>query len=331
MPYFEEYDTIIIKQNIYQGDAHMRYVSFGNEGEKVSEVMLGLMRIPDMDAQEVADLIRAGLDAGIDSLDNADIYGGGRSEELLGKVFAMSPSLRNAVFLQTKCAIRLEGGAVWYDHSKEHILRSAENSLKKMRTDRIDSFLLHRPDALMEPEEIAEAFTLLHDSGKVRYFGVSNYNPVMIDMLKEYLAFPICTDQIQLSAAHTLPFNAGFQFNTPWEGAAMRDGGILEYCRMNEIVIQTWSSLQYGFFEGSILGSDLYPELNKVLDRIAEEKGVTPAAVAVAWILRYPAKMQAVVGTTNPEHLRETAKAADIELTRKEWYEIYVSAGNKLP
>ena len=306
MPYFEEYDTIILKQNIYQGDAHMRYVSFGNEGEKVSEVILGLMRIPDMDAQEVADLIRAGLDAGIDSLDNADIYGGGRSEELLGEVFAMSPSLRNAVFLQTKCAIRLEEDAVWYDHSKEHILRSAENSLKKMRTDRIDSFLLHRP-------------------------GVSNYNPVMIDMLKEYLAFPICTDQIQLSAAHTLPFNAGFQFNTPWEGAAMRDGGILEYCRMNEIVIQTWSSLQYGFFEGSILGSDLYPELNKVLQRIAEEKGVTPAAVAVAWILRYPAKMQAVVGTTNPKHLRETAKAADIELTRKEWYEIYVSAGNKLP
>ena len=183
----------------------------------------------------------------------------------------------------------------------------------------------------MNPEEIAEAFTKLHDAGKVKNFGVSNMNPMMMERLKQFTKLPIVTNQVQLSIAHTPMIDAGFQVNMHWNGGIMRDGGILEYCAMNDIIIQTWSSLQYGYFEGIFLGSEKYPELNKVLNRLAEEKNVTNTAIALAWILKYPAKMQAVIGTTKPARVKDSAKAADVDLSKKEWYEIYLSAGNKLP
>ena len=316
----------------------MRYIPFGESKEKLSEIVLGLMRIgpgktttQSMSVQEVEFLLDTAFDAGINMLDNADIYANGACEKVLGEVYAARPDLRQKFFLQTKCGIVKDPDITYFDFSKEHILESVDNSLLRMQTDHIDSLLLHRPDALMEPEEIAEAFAILKTAGKVRNFGLSNCSPMMIERLKKVLTVPVAADQIQLSAAFTPAIDAGFNFNTMTDAGIMRDGGIIEYCGMNDIVIQAWSVMQYGFFEGVFLGSEKYPALNRVIDRIAEEKGVTNTAVALAWILRLPVSMQAVIGTTKPQRIRDSAAAASFTLTRKEWYEIYLAAGNILP
>lgn len=309
----------------------MRYTEFGTDNQKVSEIAIGMMRIAEMSVKEVTALIEASLEAGINFFDTADVYAGGKSEEILGKVLKENPSLREKIFLQTKCGIRKDKDFTWFDFSKDYILSAVDASLKRLQTDHIDCLLLHRPDALMNPEEISEAFSKLHMLGKVKNFGVSNFNPMMMVHMKEFLDVPIAANQVQLSVAHTPMFDAGFQVNMNWDGSVMRDGGILEYCHINDITVQAWSPLQYGYFEGVFLGSEKYPELNKVLDRIAEENGVTNTAVALAWILKYPAKMQAVIGTTKISRIKDSAKATDFELTKKEWYEIYLAAGNKLP
>lgn len=309
----------------------MKYVEFGADKQRASTIVIGLMRIADMTTKEATALVEAGLEAGINFLDTADIYAGGKSEEILGSVFAENPGLREKVILQSKCGIRIDKDFTWFDFSRDYILKAVDGILARLKTDYLDSLLLHRPDALMEPDEIAEAFEKLYKAGKVKNFGVSNFNPIMMSMLGEAVEFPLVANQVQLSVAHTPMFDAGFQVNMHWEGGVMRDGGILEYCRMNNIVIQSWSSLQYGYFEGTFLGSEKYPKLNVVLNRLAEEKGVTAGAIALAWILRYPAKMQAVIGTTKPARVKESAAAADVALTKKEWYEIYLAAGNKLP
>ena len=316
----------------------MKYIPFCKEKTPVSTVILGLMRIGPgkttanaLSVPEVEGLLDTALDCGINMLDNADIYANGACEERLGEVFTVRPDLREKFFLQTKCGINKAPGITYFDFSKEHILASAESSLRRMRTDHLDALLLHRPDALMEPEEAAEAFDILHQSGKVRTFGLSNCNPMMIERLKRVLTVPIAADQIQLSAAFTPALDAGFNFNPQTDAGIMRDGSILEYCDMNRIAVQAWSSLQYGFFGGVFLGSDRYPELNRVIDRLAEEKGVTNTTIALAWILRIPIAMQAIIGTTKPGRVRDAAAAADITLSRKEWYEIYLAAGNILP
>ena len=310
----------------------MRYIEFGKDKEKVSELIIGLMRISEMTTEAVAELIHAGLEEGINFLDLADIYGGGKSEEIVGKVFTENPGLREKVFLQSKCGIRCDPDFTYFDFSKDYILEAVDGMLARLRTDHLDSLLLHRPDALMEPDEIAEAFDRLYESGKVRNFGVSNMTPMMMEMLSKEVTFPICANQIQLSCAVTQVFDAGFHMDMQCDRGIMRDGGgVLEYCRMKKIPVQAWSSLQYGYFQGVFLGSDKYSELNEVLDRIAAENGVTSMAVALAWILRYPGSTQAVIGTTKQNRIREAAKATEFELSRKEWYEIYLAAGNDLP
>lgn len=309
----------------------MKYIEFGTEKKKISEIVPGLMRIDQMSQKDLETLLETALEVGINVLDIADCYGAGKCESILGDLFVQRKDLRDKFFVQSKCGIRSDADFTWFDYSKEHIQEAVDASLARMKTDHMDSLLLHRPDALMEPEEIAEAFEILHKEGKVLNFGVSNFNPMMMEMLRKFVPFPIAANQVQLSCAFTPMIDAGFNVNMQHDKAVMRDGGVLEYCHMNDIVVQAWSSLQYGFFEGVFLRSDKYPKLNKVLDRIAEEKGVTNTAVALAWILRYPAKMQAVIGTTKPVRVREAALAADITLSRKEWYEIYLSAGNKLP
>lgn len=310
----------------------MKYVEFGTEKVQQSEIILGLMRIKDMSEDKVYELLESCIDNGINILDIADCYGKGACEEILGRVFAAHPGLREKFFLQTKCGIRIDEDFTWFDFSRDYILKAVDASLKRMKVDYVDTLLLHRPDALMEPEEIAEAFTKLYDTGKVKDFGVSNMNPIMMELLQDkLLPYKIATNQVQLSCAFTPMLDAGFNVNMLHDKAIMRDGSVLEYCHMNDIVIQAWSSLQYGYFEGVFLGSEKYPKLNAVLNRLAEEKGVTNTAIALAWILRYPAKMQAVIGTTKPSRVAESAKAADVILTKKEWYEIYLSAGNTLP
>jgi predicted oxidoreductase len=267
------------------------------------------------------------LENGIDLFDHADIYGGGESEAVFGRVLARNPGLREKMVVQGKVGI-CKG---YYDASKEHIIEAVEGSLKRLGIEYLDTLLLHRPDALMEPEEVAGAVRALKDAGKIRVFGVSNENAAQIALLSRYLPGEVAINQLQFSLAHTPIVDAGVNVNMHSAHAVVREGGVLDFCRLHEITIQAWSPFQYGMFEGVFIGSEKYPELNRVLDEMAAEKGVTASAIAVAWILRHPARIQAIVGTTNPERLAQIAKAYDAPVTRQEWYRLYLAAGNPLP
>lgn len=308
----------------------MRYIKFGERQKEVSEVVLGLMRISEMTVDQVEDLIESALAVGINAFDIADCYGHGKCEQILGEVLKRRPDLREKMWIQSKCGIRMKE-FTYFDFSKEHILEAVDGILERLNVDYIDSLLLHRPDALMEPAEIAEAFDLLKSQGKVIDFGVSNQNPMMMALIQKDVNQPLVANQLQLSAAFTPSFDAGFHVNMKQEAGIVRDSSIFEYCRLHDVVIQAWSVLQFDYFGGVFLGSEKYPELNHVLNRLAEKYHVSPSAVAIAWVLRYPAKMQAVIGTTKKARVAEAAKAAEIQLTRKEWYEIYLAAGNDLP
>ena len=302
----------------------MYYIDFGKSGVKVPTVAIGCMRISNMSSKEVSAFVDTALSQGANFFDHADIYGGGKSEEVFGR--AISAQMREQVFIQTKCGIR-KGQ---YDFSYEHIVSSVEGSLKRLGTDYVDALLLHRPDTLMEPEEVARAFSHLKETGKVRHFGVSNQNPYQMQLLQNALDMPICANQLQFGIMHTPMVQSGINVNMYNEFSAGRDG-VLEYCRLNKITIQPWSPLQYGFFDGCFIDNEKFPELNTALGRIAENHGVSKTTIAFAWILRHPAKMQPVTGTTNLTRLADCLKAADVQLSREEWYEIYRAAGNQLP
>ena len=308
----------------------MRYITLGQDDKELSEIVLGMMRIKDKSVKEVEELVETALSVGINAFDLADIYGRGRCEELLGLVLKNRPDLREKMWIQSKCGIRIEE-FTYFDFSKDYIIKSVDGILQRLKIDHLDSLLLHRPDALMESDQVAEAFDLLYKQGKVRNFGVSNQNPMMMELLKKDVKQPLAVNQLQLSAAFTPGFESGFHVNMEDSQVAMRDGSIFEYCKLHDVVIQAWSVLQFGYFKGNFVGNEKFQALNQVLDRLAIKYGVTSSTIAISWILRYPAKMQAVVGTTNPKHLREVSQAANFSLTRKEWYEIYLAAGNNLP
>lgn len=308
----------------------MRYITLGQDDKELSEIVLGMMRIKDKSVKEVEELVETALSVGINAFDLADIYGRGRCEELLGLVLKNRPDLREKMWIQSKCGIRIEE-FTYFDFSKDYIIKSVDGILQRLKIDHLDSLLLHRPDTLMESDQVAEAFDLLYKQGKVRDFGVSNQNPMMMELLKKDVKQPLAVNQLQLSAAFTPGFESAFHVNMEDSQAAMRDGSIFEYCKLHDVVIQAWSVLQFGYFKGNFVGNEKFQALNQVLDRLAIKYGVTSSTIAISWILRYPAKMQAVVGTTNPKHLREVSRAANFSLTRKEWYEIYLAAGNNLP
>lgn len=308
----------------------MRYITLGQDDKELSEIVLGMMRIEDKSVKEVEELVETALSVGINAFDLADIYGRGRCEELLGLVLKNRPDLREKMWIQSKCGIRIEE-FTYFDFSKDYIIKSVDGILQRLKIDHLDSLLLHRPDALMESDQVAEAFDLLYKQGKVRDFGVSNQNPMMMELLKKEVKQSLSINQLQLSAAFTPGFEAGFHVNMEDSQAAMRDGSIFEYCKLHDVVIQAWSVLQFGYFRGNFVGNEKFQALNQVLERLAIKYGVTSSTIAISWILRYPAKMQAVVGTTNPKHLIEASQATNFSLTRKEWYEIYLAAGNNLP
>ncbi|MBQ2662114.1 MAG: aldo/keto reductase [Clostridia bacterium] len=303
----------------------MYSINFGKSGIKVPAVAVGCMRISDMSEKEVSAFIDTALSLGANFFDHADIYGGGRSETVFGK--AMSSSLRDGIIIQTKCGIRRG----FFDFSYEHIINSVDGSLKRLGTEYIDVLLLHRPDALMEPDEVARAFEYLKTSGKVRHFGVSNQNPYQMQLLQNSLTVPICANQLQFSAMHTPMIQFGINVNMQNESGINRDGGVLDFCRLNRITVQAWSPMQYGYFEGCFVDNEKFPELNETLLKIGDKYGVSKSAIAIAWILRHPAKIQAVTGTTNLARLADSLKASEIMLSREEWYEIYCAAGNVLP
>jgi len=285
------------------------------------------MRIGGMDDAAVDELIKTSLDAGIDFYDHADIYGGGKCEEVFAASVARLGIDRKKLVLQSKCGIR--GG--YFDFSKEHILNSVDGILKRLNTDYLDVLLLHRPDTLVEPEEVAEAFNELHDAGKVRNFGVSNFNPGQVELLQASLPMKLHVNQLQLSITNTGMIDRGLTVNMEHENSIDRDGGILDYCRLKKITIQAWSPFQFGFFKGVFIDNPEFPELNKVLDDLCATYGVTKTGMAIAWIQRHPAKIQSILGTTTPSRVKEVAEACQINLSRPHWYEIYRAAGNIIP
>ncbi|MFC5528830.1 aldo/keto reductase [Cohnella yongneupensis] len=308
----------------------MRTIKLGTSTLDVPVVAVGCMRINSLDKPQAERFVRTALDLGANFFEHADIYGTGKCEEIFADAIQMSPSVRDQVILQSKCGIRPDKGM--FDFSKEHILTSVDAILKRLRTDYLDVLLLHRPDTLVEPEEVAAAFDQLESSGKVRHFGVSNQNPMQIELLKKSVKQPLVANQLQLSITNATMISQGFNVNMENGAAVNRDGSILDYCRLNDITIQPWSPFQYGFFEGVFLGNnEKFPELNKTIDEIAAKYGVSNTTIAVAWLLRHPANMQPVIGTMNIERLQDCCKAADIRLTREEWYSIFRSAGNILP
>jgi predicted oxidoreductase len=305
----------------------MKAIDLGSSGLLVSEISVGCMRIAGLEQDEADALLNTALDVGINFFDHADVYGAGKSEEVFADALSRSSFTREQIFLQSKCGIR-DG---MFDFSRDHILSAVEGSLSRLKTGYLDVLLLHRPDTLMEPEEIADAFSRLQQSGKVRHFGVSNMNPGQIELLRKFVDQKIVANQLQLSLTNTGMIDSGINVNMEINHSIDRDGGILEYCRLHDITIQPWSPFQYGFFEGVFLDNDKFPELNRAIDALAREKGVTNSAIAIAWLLHHPAKMQPIIGTTNASRVRDIAQAPTVEMTRKEWYKLYLAAGNNLP
>ncbi len=305
----------------------MKTRNLGKSGLQVPPIAVGCMRINSIGKAEAEKFIGTALELGLNFFDNADVYGDGACEEIFADAIHMNAGIREKIFVQSKCGIR-KG---MYDFSKEHILEAVDGSLKRLKTDYLDVLLLHRPDALVEPEEVAEAFDILQSSGKVRHFGVSNQKPMQIELLRRWVKQPIVANQLQLSVANCTMISNGVNVNMENESAVDRDGSVLDYCRLRDITVQPWSPFQYGFFQGVFLGSDKFPELNRAIRKIAEDHGVADTTIALAWILRHPANMQPVIGTMNVGRLKDCRKAADLTLTREEWYEIYRAAGNPLP
>ena len=303
----------------------MKNVKIGNI--LASAVSLGCMRMASLDEKRVDAIMNKALECGINFFDHADIYGRGNSERLFGDFLRRSSVKREDIYIQTKCAIH-DGQ---YDFSKGHILRSVDGSLARLGVDYVDLLLLHRPDTLMEPGEVAEAFDILESSGKVRAFGVSNHNAMQIELLKTAVRQPLVANQLQFSLTEAGMVSSGMNVNMKNSESVMHDGGLLEYSRIKGMTIQTWSPFQFGFFKGTYVDNPLYPELNAKLAEIAERYSISKTGAATAWILRHPANMQLIAGTMNPLHLEDICKAADVTLTRAEWYDIYRAAGHTLP
>ena len=304
----------------------MKNITIGNQ-INASAVSLGCMRMSDLDEKRVDAIMDTALECGVNFFDHADIYGVGNSERFFGEYLKRNPGVREKIWIQSKCSIH-DGQ---FDFSKEHILKSVDGILSRLGVDCLDVLLLHRPDTLMEPEEVAEAFNQLETSGKVKYFGVSNQNMMQMELLKTAVKQPLIINQLQFSVTEAGLITSGMNVNMKNAESVMHDGSFLEYSRIKNITVQAWSPFQYGFFGGSYIDNEDFPELNKKLAEIAEEYGITKTGVAASWILRHPANMQLIAGTMNPSRLEEICKGADVVLSRDQWYQIYRAAGHTLP
>lgn len=304
-------------------------MKLGNSALEVPRIAIGCMRLKDKSIDEVSHLIQYSVERGYNFFDHADIYGGGKCESLFGEAFKETGLKREEVIIQSKCGI-VPGKM--YDFSREHILESVEGSLSRLNTNYLDVLVLHRPDALMDAKEVAETLNELYESGKVHYFGVSNFRPSQIELLKKYMKQPILANQLQLSITEANMIASGLEVNMNSSGSFDHDGSVLDYCVLNDITVQAWSPFQYGFFEGNFVGNrEKFAKLNSTLDELAEKYQVSPYGIASAWLLRHPAKIQMVSGSTNPEHLQLIFDGEKVNLTREEWYRLYLDAGHILP
>ena len=313
----------------------MRQIKIGNTNFSASAIAFGIMRMNKLSVDEAVKALETAHDTGINFIDSSDIYGHGKSEEIFGEALEKSSLSRDDFYIQSKTGIFEDESQNFkttrYDFSKEHIIKSVDGILSRMKIDYLDSLLLHRPDALMDPAEIAAAFDELQKDGKVRHFGVSNFNPMQVELLQAGLSQKLLINQLQLSVMHTGPIDFNIHTNMTDARSIDHDRGVLDYSRLHNMTVQAWSPFQYGQIEGNFIGNSEFPEVNDALQKLADKKGVSKNAIAAAWILRHPAIGQVIIGTMTPEHIVDSAKGADISLTAQEWYDIYLAAGNDLP
>ena len=308
----------------------MKMINVVNGPQNASAIILGCMRMPALSVEQAAAMIRTAAEEGVNFFDHATCYGGGEAETRFGDAFPLTGLKREDVYIQSKCGLYFDRKE--FSWSKADILDSADGILRRLKTDYLDALLLHRPDLLFDPEEVAEAFDELHRAGKVRHFGVSNVTPGQLELLKKYVKQPLVFNQLQFSLEQSQLIDNGLYLNNlTTERSVVRDNGVLDYCRLHDITIQAWSPLQFGMFKGCFVDHPDFPELNKALGELGEQYGVSKTAVAIAWILRHPAKMQAIAGTMNPDHLRDICAAAGVTLTHQEWYQLYLASGKFLP
>ncbi len=308
----------------------MKMLNIVNGPQNVSAIIQGCMRMPALSKEDAAKAIRTVYDCGINFFDHATCYGNGEAEERFAQALPLTGIKREDIIIQSKCGLCFDRNE--FDWTKENILSSVDDSLRRLKVEYLDALLLHRPDLLFDPEEVAEAFDTLEKTGKVRCFGVSNLMPMQIELLKKYVKQPLVFNQVQLSLEQSqLIDQALYMNNKTTEFSINRDGSALDYCRLHDITIQAWSPLQHGMFGGTFIDNADFPELNKALATIAEREGVSKASIAIAWILRHPAKMQAIIGTMNPEHIKDTCDAVKVNLSHHDWYELYLASGKFLP
>ena len=308
----------------------MKTINIVNGPQNVSAIIQGCMRMPALSKEDAAKAIRTAYDCGINFFDHATCYGNGEAEERFAEALPLTGIKREDIIIQSKCGLCFDRNE--FDWTKENILSSVDDSLRRLKVEYLDALLLHRPDLLFDPEDVAEAFDTLEKTGKVRCFGVSNLMPMQIELLKKYVKQTLVFNQVQLSLEQSqLIDQALYMNNKTTEFSINRDGSALDYCRLHDITIQAWSPLQHGMFGGTFIDNADFHELNKALATISEREGVSKAAVAIAWILRHPAKMQAIIGTMNPEHIKDTCDAVKVNLSHHDWYELYLASGKFLP
>lgn len=306
----------------------MKFAELGTSGVVASRVALGVMRIHEKSAQEAVDIVNAAVNSGINFFDTADCYTDGESSRVLGRALKDAGIDRNSIYLQTKFGI-VAGKR--YDFSKQHLIDALNYELENLGVDYVDFVLLHRPDTLVELDGLAEAFNELYNAGKVRHFGVSNVNPWQTELLQSAVEQKLEVNQLQFGLGHTGMIEQEFHVNMRDDSSIDHDGGSIAYTRLKKITIQAWSPCQYGFFEGVFIDNPKFPELNAKLEEIATKYHTTKNAIATAWILRHPARMQVILGSMNPERIAQMAAGADVTLEAQEWYDLYFAAGNDLP
>ncbi|MCR5323075.1 MAG: aldo/keto reductase [Lachnospiraceae bacterium] len=309
----------------------MKTINIANGPMNASAIIQGCMRMPALTKEAAAKVIRTAYDCGINFYDHATCYGeNGAAETRFAEAFPLTGLKRDDIYIQSKCGLCFDRNE--FDWTKENILSSVDDSLRRLNIEYLDTLLLHRPDVLYDPEEVAEAFDELEKAGKVRYFGVSNLVPMQIELLKKYVKQPLIINQVQLSLEQSqLIDQALYMNNKTTEFSINRDGNALDYCRLNDITIQAWSPLQIGMFGGTFVDNPDFPKLNKTLAELADREKASKAAIAIAWILRHPANMQAIIGTMNPEHIKDICAASDVKLSHHDWYALYLAAGKYLP
>ena len=308
----------------------MRTMNIKQGPQNVPAIILGCMRMPDLSVDAAANMINTAIENGINFFDHASCYTNGEAERRFGAAFSLTGLKRQDIFLQSKVGLQFDRNE--FDWTKENILSNVDGILERLGSDYLDALLLHRPDLIFEPEQVAEAFDELYNAGKVRHFGISNVSTFQIELLKKHVKQPLVFNQLQFSLEQSQLIDQALYVNNKTTDLSIdRDNGTLDYCRLHDITVQAWSPLQFGMFGGTFIDNPNYPELNTVLQELANKYGVTKAAIAIAWILRHPAKMQVIVGTMNPQHLVDICAASDVEITHQEWYQLYLASGKFLP